>query len=133
MMSVQAVRYGIGKTVMGNFDEVVERVKTIFRNEGFGVITEIDLQKTLAEKTGEKIEPYVILGMCNPNMASKALAVEHEVGLLLPCNVIVHDGFGEVTVMAQDPEVLMKGLNRPQLTELALEAKERILRAIQML
>ena len=118
---------------MGKFQNVVERVKAAFKNEGFGVITEIDLQKTLAEKTGEKIEPYVILGMCNPNIASRALAIDHEIGLLLPCNVIVHDGFAEVTVMAQDPEVLMSTLGRPQLNELALEAKERILRAIQML
>ena len=133
MVSAQVPRYSFSKRVAGKYEDVLERVKQAFKAEGFGVITEIDLQRTFAEKIGEKIEPYTILGMCNPNLASRAIAIDHEIGLLLPCNVIVHDGFGEVSVSAQDPEMLMKIVGRHELEEIATEAKNRMLRAIQML
>ena len=82
-------QYGFGTTLRVPYDEVIPRVKEALKAEGFGVLIEIDMRQTLREKLGSKMEPYLILGACNPVLAHRALEVEPEIGLLLPCNVVV--------------------------------------------
>ena len=86
---MQAVEYGIGRDLDQPFQEALERVREALKAEGFGVITEIDVQKTMKEKLGVDGRPHVILGACNPKYAHEALGVEDDLGLLLPCNVVV--------------------------------------------
>lgn len=133
MGSAERVKFGFGRSLEGSFDDALVRVKAAFKAEGFGLITEVDFQKTLREKIGEEIEPYRILGMCNPDLASQALKAEHQVGLLLPCNVIVHECGGRVHVAAQDPEALMAIADSPALEPIADEAKRRIEKAMMLL
>lgn len=115
------------------FDQAIVRVKEVFKAEGFGALSEIDVRKALREKTGEQIEPYTILGMCNPQLASRAIAAEHEIGLLLPCNVLVHECDGQVKVKAQDPLSMMLMLDNKALQPIAEEAVQRIERALHTL
>jgi len=82
------------------FADAVARVRETLKDEGFGVLTEIDVQATLREKLGEEIEPYLILGACNPPYAHRALAIEPELGTLLPCNVVVYEQDGKTRVSA---------------------------------
>lgn len=126
-------KYGISTTVAMPFDEAVALVKEAFKAEQFGTLSEIDVRKTLLEKTGEEIESYTILGMCNPQLASRAIKAEHEVGMLLPCNVLVHECGGQVRVSAQDPIVLLQVAQNKALQPIAEEAKQRIERALQAL
>lgn len=133
-MSVQTLTtYGIGTTVPLPFDQAVNRVKDALKAEQFGTLTEIDVRKTLQEKIGEQIEPYTILGVCNPNLASRAIKAEHEIGLMLPCNVLVHECGGQVHVSAQDPLLMMQVANNDSLRPIAQEARQRIERALQSL
>ena len=95
--------YGFGVTLDVPFDEAIERTTEALKAEGFGVLSTIDVKQTLKEKLGVDFEPYVILGVCNPQLAYRALAAEHELGLLLPCNVIVHEHDGKSIVSVVDP------------------------------
>ena len=115
------------------FDRAIGLVKEAFKAEGFGTLTEIDVSKTLREKLGEQLEPYTILGMCNPHLASRAIKIEHEIGLMLPCNVLVHECEGHVHVSAQDPRQMMAIVANEALEPIAEEANARIERAIQSL
>lgn len=81
--------YGLSVTLAASFDEVIDRVKTAFKEEGFGVLTEMNVQHTLQEKIGFQMDPYLILGMCNPTLASRTITAEPNIGLFLPCNVEV--------------------------------------------
>ena len=133
-MTHSALRHpGLSVSLNQPFDEVIQRVKDAFKAEGFGVLCEIDVCKTLQDKIGEQIEPYTILGMCNPHLASRAIKAEHEVGLLLPCNVLVHECGGHVHVHAQDPSVILDIAENELLSPVASEAEERIERAITAL
>ena len=123
----------MGRSLDVPFADAIDRVKAAFKAEGFGVITEVDFRKTLHDKIGEEIEPYVILGMCNPNLASQALKAEHEIGLLLPCNVIVHECRGKVHVAALDPEAMLALARSSALDPVADEAKPRIEKAMKLL
>lgn len=127
------VSYGIHAQLTGDFPAAVERVKAALKTEGFGILTEIDVQKTLREKTGQEMEPYLILGACNPQLASRAIASEHEVGLLLPCNVLVHSCGGAVNIAAQDPELMMEVTQNDALRPIVEEAKTRLRRALDSL
>ena len=86
---VETMGYGTGIRLRGGFADTVVRVREALKDQGFGVLTEIDVQATLKEKLGEDMEPYLILGACNPPLAHRALAVDRRIGLLLPCNVVV--------------------------------------------
>lgn len=108
------------------YHEAVPRVKEAFKAQGFGTLTEIDVRATLAEKLGVDMEPYVILGACNPELAHRALEVEREVGLLLPCNVVVRAGDGATVVQALDPAVIAEVPGTPGLEAIAEEAGRRI-------
>ena len=133
MITQTSASNSLGFSTTLPFDQVLRRVKTAFKEEGFGTLTEIDDQGTLHEKIGEEIEPYTILGMCNPHLAFRAIKAEHEIGLLLPCNVLVHQCNGEVHVRAQDPALMMQLADNKALRPIGEEAMERIERAIQAL
>ncbi|HYU21376.1 MAG TPA: DUF302 domain-containing protein [Chloroflexota bacterium] len=111
----------------------VERTRAALKEEGFGVITEIDVQRTLKEKTGTDFRPYVILGACNPQLAHRALGADLDIGLLLPCNVVVYEADGGSIVAAMDPEAALGLVQNPAITPIAHEAKERLTRALDKL
>lgn len=125
--------YGFGTTLDMPFADAIERVTAALKTEGFGVLTTIDVQKTLREKIGAEFEPYVILGACNPNLAHRALQAEHELGLLLPCNVIVHEHDGRVAVSVVDPAQMLGVVENPDLSPVADEAKTRLERVVEAL
>ncbi len=127
--------YGFGKDLKLSFGEAVEHTKAALKEQGFGVLSEIDIKQTMKEKRGIDFRNYVILGACNPPLAEQALAAELEIGLLLPCNVIVYEqaGGGGSTVKAMDPEAAMGIVGNPALLEIAREAKIRLQKALAAL
>jgi uncharacterized protein (DUF302 family) len=110
----------------GPFDDVVASTKSALADHGFGVLTEIDMQRTLKEKVGTEIDRYLIIGACNPTLASAALEVEPQVGVLLPCNVVVHEVDGTVHVDALDPGLMVSMTSRDELAPIAAEARRLI-------
>jgi uncharacterized protein (DUF302 family) len=122
--------YGIGTDVDLSFDEAVEQVTELLKNEGFGVLTTIDIQKTLKEKIDVDRPRYVILGACNPQFANEALKAEPDIGLLLPCNVVVYEDDGKTKVAAMDPEAALKLSGNPDVEPMAREVRQRIERVI---
>jgi uncharacterized protein (DUF302 family) len=125
--------YGFGTTVQVPYVEAIPRVKEALKTEGFGVLTEIDVRQTLREKLGAEMEPYLILGACNPVLAHRALEQEPEIGLLLPCNVVVRAVEGGCRVEIADPKALLGIVSNDQLDIIAEEAKQRLLRVIVVL
>jgi uncharacterized protein (DUF302 family) len=105
---------------------VVEDVRAALKDQGFGVLTEIDVQATLREKLGEQTGPYVILGACNPPLAHRALSAEPSIGLLLPCNVVVREHRHYTVVEALDPAAMVAFTDKPELGPVAAEAKTRL-------
>ena len=125
--------YGFGTSLQLSYDEALPRVKEALKAEGFGVLTEIDVRRTLREKLGAEMEPYIILGACNPQLAHRALAQEPEIGLLLPCNVVVRaEGQGSRVEVA-DPQAMLGIVGNEQLNAIAEEAKQRLQRAVASL
>ena len=122
--------YGITITTAGPFTETVAKVKEALREQGFGVLTEIDVRATMQDKLGADMEDYVILGACNPPLAHRALAVDRSIGLLLPCNVVVRAGEGETVVEAMDPQLLTQVADEPALAGVAEEAGARLRAAL---
>ena len=119
---------GYGKAVeleMG-FDQAVDRVREVLAAQGFGVLTEIDVQATLRAKLDAEMERYLILGACNPQLAHRALEVTRDVGLLLPCNVVVREQDSGVVVQFLDPGVISELTGLPELEPVASEATRRI-------
>jgi len=110
------------------FPETVEQTREALREQGFGVLTQIDVRATLREKIGENMEDYVILGACNPRLAHRALGVDRQVGLLLPCNVVVRSDGEQTVVEAVDPATMVAATGEQALTPIADEAA-RLLRA----
>ena len=133
MAKISSGTYGFGVTISGPFDSAKEQVKAVFKENGFGTLSEIDVQATLNEKIGEVIEPYTILGVCNPRLAIRAIGAEHEIGLLLPCNVLLHECEGGVHVSVQDPQLLVGITGNEGLAAVAAEAREGITRALESL
>ncbi len=126
----QTTAYAITTTVDLDFDTAVTRVREELAKEGFGVLTEIDVQATLEQKLGVKGEPYLILGACNPQLAHRGLGIEPDLGVLLPCNVVVRTDDGAVRVSAMEPDAAMRLAANPDLAPLAAEARERLERAL---
>lgn len=126
-------RYGFGVDLEKPFDEVLTKVQEVLKTEGFGVLTTIDVKETLRQKLGLDMERYVILGTCNPPFAHRALETEREVGLLLPCNVVVREVDGKTRVEIADPKAMLGIVGNPALDELAAEARTRLQRALQTL
>jgi len=123
--------YGISKQLALPYGEALARTKEALKAEGFGVLTEIDVKATLREKLGAEFRAYTIIGACNPPLAKQALDTELDIGLLLPCNVIVYEEDGGSVVAAFDPAAAMELANNPALTPVAREAKARLRRAIE--
>ena len=108
-------------------DQAIERAEAALAKEGFGVLTRIDLSKTLREKIGVSFRPYVILGACNPKLAFEALTVEDKVGTMLPCNVVVQEtGPGQSEVAAIDPVASMQAIDNAALKEAAVRVREKL-------
>jgi uncharacterized protein (DUF302 family) len=133
IMVEQTTSYGIGTRVELPYDAVVERVREELSKEGFGVLTEIDVAATLKKKLDVDFRPYVILGACNPPLAHQALSAETDIGLLLPCNVVVYAAEEESgsVVAAMDPEAALALAGNPQIEELAREVKQRLQRVLE--
>lgn len=127
------MKYGNTVTIDLPMEKALPAVRAAFKEQGFGILTEIDVQATLKEKIGADLEPYVILGACNPELARKALEIEPEIGLLLPCNVVVRQSQGAVLVHALDPEVMVSIPGQPGLQDIADDAGARIDRAMATL
>lgn len=127
-------QYGFGTTLKMPVDEAVTRTTEALKSEGFGVLTTIDVRQTLRDKLGVAFEPYVILGACNPQLAYRALQAEHELGLLLPCNVIVHEHDGASAVSVIDPAQMLGVVgDNPELRAVAAEAEARLRRVVAAL
>ncbi|HEB97698.1 MAG TPA: DUF302 domain-containing protein [Sedimenticola thiotaurini] len=126
--------YGFSTTVTGAFDEVEQRVIEALKVEGFGVLSEIDVQAAMRNKLDVAMPRYKILGACNPPLAHQALQAEPDIGLLLPCNVVVReDEAGAVTVSFMDPEAVLSLVDREEIAELAGEVRQRLQRVRQSL
>ena len=126
----------ISTTLHSPFEDAVERTRKALADQGFGVLTEIDVKTTLKVKLGEDIEDYLILGSCNPSLAHRAIDVDRQIGLLLPCNVVVRTdpaAKGTVIVDAMDPQVMVQVADQPGLREVADEAAIMLRAAIQSL
>ncbi|TDH34398.1 DUF302 domain-containing protein [Pseudohoeflea suaedae] len=127
--------YTIDRTFSGaSFDEIVERTRSALSDNGFGVLTEIDVSATMKKKIDKDVPPYLILGACNPNMAYQAIGIEPKIGAMLPCNVIVRKtGGDDVTVSAVDPVASMQAIENEKLHSVAGDVRsmlETVVKAI---
>ncbi|WP_309604691.1 DUF302 domain-containing protein [Phenylobacterium sp.] len=123
--------YYFSKTIQSSFGEAVRRTREALQAEGFGVITEIDMQKTLKAKIGVDFRPYIILGACNPAMAHQALQIEDKIGTMLPCNVVVQArADGIVEIAAIDPVASMQAVGNPALIVKATEVAAKLRGAV---
>ena len=126
--------YYLSKTLQTPFDAAVERVTEALKEEGFGVLTEIDMQATMRKKLDVDIQKYKILGACNPPLAYQAIQAEDKIGLMLPCNVIVQEVAGGGTeVAAIDPVASMQAVDNPQLGEVGKQVQGKLKRVIESL
>lgn len=126
----QRNRYGFGVTVQMPYTEAVDRTKAALKEQGVGVLTEIDIKQTMKENRDVDFHPYVILGACNPPITEQALTAELDLGLLLPCNVIVYEDEGGSVVAAMDPEPVLGLVQNPALAPISREVKQRLQAAL---
>ncbi|MCB9701265.1 MAG: DUF302 domain-containing protein [Myxococcales bacterium] len=129
------LRYGFQRRLADvNVDQAITRVTEALAREGFGVLTRIDVKETLAKKLGVEVPPYVILGACNPKLAHSAISAEPQIGLLLPCNVVVQaDPEGGARVSIADPKAMFQVVDNPAVAPVADEADARLRRVIAAL
>ena len=125
--------YGTSVTLDIPFADAVGRIRAVLQEQGFGVLTEIDVTATLRARLGEQIEDYIILGACNPPFAHQALGIDRSIGLLLPCNVVVRATAGGTMVEALDPQVMVTLTGRPELKPVADEVARRLTSALAAL
>ncbi len=124
--------YTINRTIEGvSFEEAVSRTRSALAEQGFGVLTEIDAKATMKKKLDVEMEPYVILGACNPSMAHQAIGMEPRVGAMLPCNVIVRQVKGGVEVSAIDPVASMTAIDNQELKSIAGEVRDLLGKAVE--
>jgi uncharacterized protein (DUF302 family) len=128
------MNYYISKTIKGDFEQTIEYVTERLKAVGFGVLTTINVQKTLKEKIDADFKPYTILGACNPHYANKLLRIEDKLGVILPCNVVVIDqGDGMIEVAAMDPNGMMQSIQNDDLNSLAGEVRALLVEMINNL
>jgi uncharacterized protein (DUF302 family) len=126
--------YSFGGETELSFDEAVNKVTEAMKEQGFGILTEIDARKVLKEKLGLERKPYKILGACNPQFAHKAIDMEPEIGTLLPCNVLVYEkDDGTVVVSAMNPEAALRLVGNPNIEDIAKQVRTRIEKALKEL
>lgn len=126
--------YHFSRTLDITFTDAEARVVTLLAEEGFGILTEIDVQATLKKKLGVEISPYKILGACNPELAYQALQAEPRIGTMLPCNVILRElAKGGVEVSAVDPLASMQAINNPELETIAGQVQDKLQQVIATL
>ncbi len=124
------MQYGFSKTVDLSYEQTLEKVTAELKKEGFGVLTSIDVKETLRQKINKDFKKYTILGACNPPIAYKALQEEEELGLLLPCNVIVYEKDGKTQVSIFDPVVMTWILENDMMKPIATEVQEKLQRVL---
>jgi uncharacterized protein (DUF302 family) len=127
------MQYGFSKTVDLTYEKAIEKVTEELKKEGFGVLTSIDVKETLKKKLNVDFPRYIILGACNPPFAHKALLADEQIGLLLPCNIIVYEKEGKTHVSVFDPMIMMKIIEDETMRPIAEEVKvklERVLKAV---
>jgi uncharacterized protein (DUF302 family) len=123
--------FGIRKVTRSSYDEVLQKIPDLLKAEGFGILTQIDVQETLKQKLGVEFRRYKILGACNPPLAHRAFQAELEIGVMLPCNVIVYEGDdGKAVVTAIDPMQTVAAAH-PELAEVAAEVRQRLSRVLE--
>ena len=125
--------YGISIRTALPFASAVASVRDALKAQGFGVLTEIDVQATMRDKLGEEMEPYLILGACNPPLAHRALSADRRIGLLLPCNVLIRSDAGQTVIEALDPQTMIAVAGEPALQPVADEAASRLRAALDSL
>lgn len=122
--------YGYKKKSNMSFEDTIQKTKEELKKEGFGVLTEIDVKATLKKKLGVEFDNYIILGACNPSFAYKALRSEHEIGLMLPCNVIVYEKEGKTFVSAILPTIAMNVVDNENLKNIATKIEEKLKKVV---
>jgi uncharacterized protein (DUF302 family) len=124
------MQYGFSKTIDLSFENAIEKVTDELKKEGFGVLTTIDVKETLKKKINVDFKKYTILGACNPPLAHKALQAEEEIGLLLPCNVIVYEKDNKTTISVFNPSLMSEVVNKEELKPVADEVQEKLKRVL---
>ncbi len=122
------MNYGFSKTTDLSYEQTVEKVTEELKKEGFGILTTIDVKDTLKKKIDVDFKKYIILGACNPSFAHKALQAEEEIGLILPCNVIVYEKGNKTGIGFFDPELMTQVIDNENLKNIAAEVKQKLLR-----
>ncbi len=128
-------KYGMKRIVPFSYEEAVEKITSTLKDQGFGILTEIDVKATLKKKIDQDFTKYVILGACNPALAFGALSEEIDIGLLLPCNIIVYENpeNGETVVSIVDPEMMVQATGRTDLDDFAKSVQEKLQTALNAL
>jgi uncharacterized protein (DUF302 family) len=125
-------QYGFGKEVSLSFDAALERTTQALQQQGFGVLTDIDVAATMKKKLDVTMPPYRILGACNPPLAHRAISADPQIGLLLPCNVVVRqDEGGKVRVEFMDPNAVLELVDKAEVTALATEVRQRLVKVME--
>lgn len=124
------MNYGYKRQVNLSYEAAVEKMRESLKIEGFGVITEIDVKTVLKKKLDIEFDNYIILGACNPSFAYEALKIEREIGLLMPCNVVVYEEKGKTFVAGIRPTITMSIINNPKLTEVAGSVEQKLKKVI---
>jgi len=131
---MEKTQYGFRKTLKIPYDEAIEKVTQALKEQGFGILTQIDVKDTLKKKLNVDFRKYIILGACNPPFAYQSLQAETEIGLLLPCNVIVYeDNSSNTAVSAIDPESAMSMIDNPKLKQIAVQVSTKLKAVIESL
>lgn len=130
-MQTGGERYAISRGTGLSHGEAVERARELLQQKGYGVLAEIDIQAKLREKLGVELEPYTILGACNPPLAKEGLAAEPELGALLPCNVVIYERGGSTRVAAVEPETLLGIVGNAELQPIAARVREDLASVVE--
>lgn len=125
--------FSFSRVIALGYEEAIAKVKEALRSEGFGVLTEIDVRKTLKEKLNRDFPKYIILGACNPPLAHQVLQAEPEVGVFLPCNVLVYEQGGKTVISAMDPEAIMVMVRNEKVGEVAKQVRQKMEKVLDSL